>query len=108
MANPKENFDSLVDKLSAQTEVKKSRMFGFDSITVRKKTFALLDGASMVFKLRGDAHASALALKGAVLWNPFGHEKKEWVQIPIDHAANWEKYADEAKNYVESLIKASS
>jgi len=108
MANPKENFDALVDKLSAQTEVKKSRMFGFDSITVRKKTFALLDGASMVFKLRGDAHTQALALEGGELWNPFGHQKKEWVQIPIDHAANWEKYADEAKKYVESLAKVSS
>ena len=108
MANPKEKFDALVDKLSAQTEVKKSRMFGFDSITVRKKTFALLDGDGMVFKLRGDAHASALALKGAALWNPFGHEKKEWVQIHFDHAADWEKYAQAARDYVESLIKASS
>jgi len=108
MVKPKENFDALVDKLSVQTEVKKSRMFGFDSITVRKKTFALLDGDGMVFKLRGDAHASALALEGAALWNPFGHQKKEWVQIPLEHAADWEKYAKAARDYVESLIKASS
>ena len=108
MANTEEKFNLIVDKLSAQSEVKKSRMFGFDSITVRKKTFALLDGYSMVFKLRGETHKQGLALEGAALWNPFGHQKKEWVQISFEHAADWEKYAEAAKGYVESLIKASS
>lgn len=107
MGNSKEKFDDLVEKLSAQPEVRRSRMFGFDSITVMRKTFALLDGDSMVFKLSGDAHVQALEMDGAVLWNPFGHQKKEWVQIPFRHSSEWEQYAEAARSYVKSLIKVS-
>ena len=107
MANAEAIFNSLVEKLSEQPEVKRGNMFGFVSITVSGKTFALLDGDSMVFKLDGDAITEALALQGAQRWNPYGHEKKEWVQIPFEHTASWGMYAEVAMSYVESLIKAT-
>lgn len=81
-------------------------MFGFDSLTVKGKTFTLLDGESMVFKLGGEALEEALALEGAARWNPFGHEKKEWVQVPAVYAEKWEVMAESALAYVESLIIA--
>jgi hypothetical protein len=108
MANPEEPFNSLVENFLDNPEVEKGRMFGFDSITVRSKTFALLDGDSMVFKLNGRTHALALALDDVILWNPFGHTKKEWVQVPFVYAYDWEVYAAAAMDYVESLIKVSA
>ena len=105
MANAEKTFNSLIENSSDNSEVEKARMFSFDSITVRGKTFALLDGDSMVFKLSGKARAQALALDGAVLWNPFRHQKKEWVQIPFVYISDWEEYAVTAMDYVESPIK---
>ncbi|MEK6255805.1 MAG: hypothetical protein N2C13_00630 [Chloroflexota bacterium] len=107
MANAEKSFEALVENLIVDPDVKQGRMFGFDSITVMGKTFALLDGDSMVFKLIGESHASALALDGAFPWNPFGHQKKEWLQIPLVYCAEWETYAEAARKYVHSLIKVA-
>ena len=60
----------------------------------------------MVFKLSGDAHAEALSLKGAMLFDPShkGRPMKEWVQVPFLHSAKWEKYAKAAMAYVASSV----
>ena len=50
----------------------------------------------MVFKLPDpDAHAQALALDGAHLFDPGGKGRpfKEWVVVPFEHADEWESFA---------------
>ena len=108
MANPEEKFNALMETLTHNPEIKQGYMFGFKSITVKSKTFALLDRDGMVFKLRGETHTEALDLDDAKLWNPFGHKKKEWVQVSFEHSSLWEKFSQSARDYVESLIKVPS
>ena len=60
--------------------------------------FAKGEGA-MVFKLPDqDAHADALALDGAHLFDPGGNGRpfKEWVVVPFAHEPEWESFAEHA------------
>jgi hypothetical protein len=53
----------------------------------------------MVFKLPDpDAHARALALDGAHLFDPSGAGRpfKEWVVVPEAHAREWESFSHAA------------
>jgi hypothetical protein len=54
---------------------------------------------AMVFKLPDpDAHAAALALDGALLFDPSGQGRpfREWVVVPTAHAAEWPRLAEQA------------
>lgn len=57
----------------------------------------------MVFKLGSPKHAEALALPGALLFDPSGRGRpmKEWVVVPFEHASRWLELAREAMHYVE-------
>ncbi|GAX57504.1 hypothetical protein SO3561_09074 [Streptomyces olivochromogenes] len=64
------------------------------------KAFACLKGDDLAFKL-GDgtpAHAEALALSGAELFDPSGNHRpfKDWVAVPCTHAAQWLRLAESA------------
>jgi len=51
----------------------------------------------MIFKLAGRAHAEALALPGATLFEPMaGRPMKAWVQVPATAADHWEMLAEAA------------
>ncbi|HEV7146122.1 MAG TPA: hypothetical protein VGN48_03895 [Pedococcus sp.] len=84
-------FDALVEELTGELEVQRASMFGMPSLKRRGgKAFAGLYGDDMVFKLDGDAHAEALALEGAHLFEPMaGRPMKAWVQVPPAHEARW-------------------
>ena len=58
----------------------------------------------MVFKLTGDEHEEAIALKGAQRFDPSGKKRpmKEWVQVPGAHASQWEGFAKAALKYAKS------
>jgi hypothetical protein len=45
-----------------------------------------------------DAHAEALALPGAELFDPSGKGRpfKDWVSVPVAHAGRWPGLADDA------------
>jgi hypothetical protein len=49
----------------------------------------------MVFKLEGEAHATALALPGAMLFDPsgMGRPMKAWVRVPLEQASQWPRLA---------------
>ena len=54
---------------------------------------------AIAFKLTDpDAHAQALALAGAHLFDPSGKGRpfKEWVVVPPAHAAQWGQFAESA------------
>ena len=83
-----------------------SPMFGMPSLKVNGKALAGFHEGCMVFKLTGDAHAQAIGLKGAKLFEPMkGRPMKEWVQVPFAHRAKWEELAKAALEYVKKAKK---
>ena len=107
MAQPTEagraRFDALVEELRNELDIVGASMFGMPSIKRRGgKAFAGLYGDDMVFKLEGDAHAKALALEGAHLFEPMaGRPMKAWIQVPPTHETQW---ADLARKAEAALI----
>ncbi len=86
----------------ALKKAEESQMFGKPCFKVNGKAFTCFFGKDMVFKLAGDTHTAALALKGSKLFDPSGKGRpmKEWVQVPFTHHQYWEKFAGEALRYV--------
>lgn len=84
-----------------------SQMFGKPCLKVNGKAFACFFQNEMVFKLGGDVHKKALALKGAQLFDPSGKKRpmKDWVQVPFSHKAKWEELAKEAFKFVKTAAK---
>ena len=96
----KERYEELVDDLCAKNDdVVPSQMMGMPCIKRGGKMIAGFTRDSMVFKLPDpDAHARALVLAGAHLFDPSGKGQpfKEWVVVPEAHAAEWETFAEHA------------
>jgi hypothetical protein len=83
------------------------QLFGKLCFKINGKPFICFFENCMVFKLTGKAHEEALALKGAVLFDPShsGRAMKEWVQIPYAHKKLWLAFTGNALEYVKSLNK---
>lgn len=84
-----------------------SKMFGKPCFKTGGKAFACYFQQCMVFKLPAESHRQAIALEGAVLFDPSGKGRamKEWVQVPYQHEAQWPGLAQEAMAYVEKTGK---
>ncbi|RYY63290.1 MAG: hypothetical protein EOO12_12645 [Chitinophagaceae bacterium] len=69
------------------------QLFGKPCFKKGGKAFTCFFQNEMVFKLTGPAHAGALAVPGAKLFDPSGKGRpmKEWVQVPP--AGDWEGLA---------------
>lgn len=96
-------FDKIIDEMASESGgVKPGKMFGMPCLKVGSKMFAGLWKEDMVFKLTGDDHRQALALKGAKLFDPsgMGRAMKEWVQVPYVHRNKWRALAQAALDYV--------
>jgi hypothetical protein len=101
MTNAQSSFDQLGSELAERTPATIGRMFGMPCLKVGGKAFAGLSGEAMVFKLTGPAHAQALALEGARLFDPMGgRPMKEWVEVPEAQAKRWPELAEAALAYV--------
>ncbi|HEV7627662.1 MAG TPA: hypothetical protein VGO89_14300 [Streptomyces sp.] len=96
--NPDVLFDDIATDLAPRGAAS-GAMFGKRALKgADGKAFACLKGEVLAVKL-GDgtpAHAQALALTGAGLFDPSGKGRpfKDWVAIPIDHADRWLSYAE--------------
>jgi hypothetical protein len=89
-------FEDLVELLSAEDpDVRAGKMFGMPVFMRGRKAFGGPRHGGMVFKLSGDAHAKALALKGSHLFDPgdMGRPMKQWVVVPIAHRKHYEELA---------------
>src|SRR4026207_766203 len=93
----KERYEELVDDLCAKNDdVVPSQMMGMPRIKRGGKMIAGVTRDSMVVKLPDpDAHARALALAGAHLFDPSGKGQpfKEWAGVPEAHDAGGEPRA---------------
>jgi hypothetical protein len=98
----RERYDELVDDLCARNDdVEPSQMMGMPCVKRNGKLVAGFskDADGMVFKLPdAAAHAQALALDGAHLFDPSGKGQpfKEWVVVPVAHEAEWGSLAEHA------------
>ena len=98
----RERYEELVDDLCARNDdVEPSQMMGMPCVKRNGKMVAGFSKSAdgMVFKLPDrDAHARALALEGAHLFDPSGKGQpfKEWVVVPVAQAAEWESLAGHA------------
>ena len=88
-------------------DAEESQMFGKPCYKINGKAFVAFFQQCMVFKLTGDVHAKALALKGAQLFDPSGKGRamKEWVQVPATSSKEWNKLSEAAYEYVGSCAK---
>jgi hypothetical protein len=100
----REHYDDIAHELAATNgDVRLGKLFSMPAIYVGDKACAgFTQGAMMVFKLPGAAHAEALALTGAHLFDPSGQNRpmKEWVVVPAAHAPEWPRLAKLALAYV--------
>ena len=90
-------YDRIAARL-AGAGVMPCKMMGMPTLYVGGKAFVGLYGDAMVFKLEGADHAATLALSGAVLFDPsgMGRPMKAWVEVTLEHAAEWPSLADRA------------
>lgn len=93
-------YQAVADGLAGAGVVEGS-MFGMPCLKIEKKMLAGLFGDAMTFKLPPEPREKALALSGAVAFDPgMGRPMKEWVVIPLEHAATWPRYAEQALEFV--------
>src|SRR5690242_7368905 len=90
---PEQRYQQVVEGLAGRG-ARAATMFGMPSVKdAAGKAFAGLRGEDLVCRLGRDtaAHAQALALTGAHLFDPsgMGRPMKDWVCIPVAHAAHW-------------------
>jgi len=84
------------------------QMFGKPCYKIKGKAFICFFQQCMVCKLSGAEHAQALALEGALLFDPSGKGRamKEWVQIPYQHAQEWQSYAQAAATHLNNVLSS--
>ena len=82
-----------------------SQMFGKPCFKVNKKAFVCFFEDAMVFKLEGEAHADAMSLDGAILFDPSkkGRAMKAWVQLPYHYKNDWKRFATAAYDFVKHI-----
>jgi hypothetical protein len=92
-ADAQGQYDRIAAQVSDAAGAKPGQMMGMPTLFLGGKAFAGLFGDSMVFKLEGEAHAAALALPGAMLFDPsgMGRPMKAWVRVPLDQVSAWSR-----------------
>jgi hypothetical protein len=100
-------FDSIVEDL-AMLGVTSGVMFGKRGVAADGKVVAVLLGDTMAFRLGEEtpAHAEALGLPGAELWDPStqGHPFKDWVRVPYDSEDHWGHFAELALRRIREKL----
>ena len=100
MANPKKTssaeYEALADEvMSEYPDIETGSLFGMPCLkSAGKAALGSFDGG-VVFKLEGDAHATALELDGSELFDPSGKGRpmKAWVVVPVAHQDTWPSLA---------------
>lgn len=93
-------YDAVSQGMAAAGVVAGS-MFGMPCLKIDGKMLGGLYGDAMTFKLPPGPLQEALALEGAEHFDPgMGRPTKEWVVVPVAHAAQWSRFAEQAMEYV--------
>ncbi len=98
-SDPTTRYEQIAEEL-APLGVSRSQMFGMPCLKdVNGKAFAGLRQGELVCRLGRDApaHAEALRLPGAHLFDPAGgRPMKDWVCVPSASIAHWGNLAEAA------------
>ncbi len=96
-------YDLFVSIGSAIENSAQGQLFGKPCFKYDGKAFLCFFQDEMVFKLTDRAHAGALELEGAQLFDPSGKKRpmKEWVQVPVVHRELWSALAGQAFDYAK-------
>jgi hypothetical protein len=96
----RDRYDAIAQSLVAANGAEAAKMFGMPTLKKNGKVFAGYYSGSMTFKLTGPAHAKALALPGARVFDPsgMGRAMAQWVEVSATSADHWEDLAKEALN----------
>lgn len=103
-------WDALADALAARGALRSS-MFGMPCVkTPAGKACVGLFGNAAVFKLAAPEHAEALALKGAVLFDPagMGRPMKEWVVVAVAHQKQWARLGAASLDVAKAAKRVAS
>jgi hypothetical protein len=96
----RERYDEVAAYLEARDpDVELGQMMGMPAIKYGGKLIAGYSDGSMAFKLPDEGERErALALEGAELFDPSrqGRVMRQWVAVPLAHAAKWEELVDTA------------
>lgn len=99
--DPRSLYDAVAAELTATSPATAGKMFGMPCLKSNGKAFAGYFNNAMIFKLTAPEHGEALALADARLFDPMGgRPMKEWVEVPVEHAARWPAFARAALRYV--------
>lgn len=100
MGAEREHYDDIVDAVCGWSEdARPSKVFGMPCVKRAGRVVFGFSRTGMVFKLTDPAaHARALGLTGAHLFDPSGRGEtfRQWVVVPPEQAAEWEALAYEA------------
>lgn len=101
-----DKLDEVLAEFGGQPNMVRAKMFGKHCLKADGKVIAVLFEGDVAFKLTGEAHAEALQLEGAHLWDPRGkgHAMRDWVQIPVAHSSTYSGFARAAYRYVTEGI----
>ncbi len=107
MGDEQAAFEQLIGQFAGDPLVEEGKWFGKQCINTSGKAFTVLFDGDAAFKLTGDAHSAALQIEGARLFDPRGNGRafKEWVHVPSAQSSRWSGLANNAQEYVSSLIK---
>lgn len=97
-ADAEDRYRRIAADLAEEVGALPGKMMGMPTLYLGGKAFAGLFGDAMVFKLEGGAHAAALALPAAALFDPsgMGRPMKAWVRVPLEQASEWPGLASSA------------
>ena len=103
----RERYDDICDALTAwHPDVRMSKIFSMPCLKRSGRVVCGFSRTGMVFKLTDPgAHARALAVPGAHLFDPSGRGEvfRQWVVIPLEQADEWEAFAYESVEQDHSI-----
>src|SRR5690348_3364457 len=88
-----DEFEKLAAAFTKIEGVSASQMFGKPCLKINGKAFLAQHKETVVFKLTDPDHAKALALPGAMLWDPSGKNRpmKEWVALSATESSKFSR-----------------
>ena len=113
MANARTQFNAIAAALQ-QHEVTQRPLYGKQALFLENLPFMLMHREAVGFRLSGRALADALALEGAIEFDPTAPDEATqtvpgWVRVPSQHFRAWDALAEQALGFAQlALIQGVS
>ncbi|HEY3144265.1 MAG TPA: hypothetical protein VGJ86_24255 [Acidimicrobiales bacterium] len=99
-----EDYDALVEAMTARPGVGCGRMFSSNGLHFRDKYFALLRKESLLLKLPEDRVDELVGIQRGERFEPSaGRVMREWILVPWKSGEDWTTLAQEALEFAQHL-----